>query len=113
MSSIILHNGRLIDGTGKIWDRVDIHIEGTHIRNVSPECLQDTQAEFVDLSGKTVIPGLMNCHTHICGGNLEMPPGVTSTQLVAEYAVRGARWLEQALKKGAEATPVNLPCTTS
>jgi len=102
MSSIILRNGRLIDGTGKIWDRVDIHIEGERVRAVSPGP-QDSRAEFVDLAGKTVIPGLMNCHTHICGAQLDMPPGATSTQLAAEYAVRGARWLEQALKKGVTA----------
>ncbi|MBM3241651.1 amidohydrolase family protein [Candidatus Poribacteria bacterium] len=103
MSGIILRNGRLIDGTGRIWDRVDIHIEGAYIRGISPDGLKDAQAESVDLAGKTVIPGLINCHTHICGERLEATSGATSTQLVAEYAVRGARWLEQALKKGVTA----------
>ena len=103
MSSLILRHARLIDGTGKIWDRVDIHVEGDRIRAVSPEGLQGVQAEFVDLAGKTVIPGLMNCHTHVCGDLLDVPPGATPTQLVAEYAIRGARWLEQALKKGVTA----------
>jgi len=103
MSNLILRNGRLIDGTGRIWDRVDIQVEGGSIRAVSPEGLQDVPTESVDLTGKTVIPGLMNCHTHLCGERLEAPPGATSTQLVAEYAVRGARWLEQALEKGVTA----------
>jgi len=100
MSSLILRHARLIDGTGKIWDRADIHVEGDLIRAVSPEGMQ---AEFVDLAGKTVIPGLMNCHTHVCGDLLDVPPGATPTQLVAEYAIRGARWLEQALEKGVTA----------
>ena len=103
MSNLLLQNARLIDGTGKIWGHVNIHVVGDRIRAVSPEDLQDVQAESVDLAGKTVIPGLMNCHTHICGPSTDMPPGASSTQLAAEYAVRGARALEEALRRGVTA----------
>ena len=104
MPNLMLRNARLIDGTGKIWDRVDIHVEGGRIRAVSPEDLQGVQAESVDLVGKTIIPGLMNCHTHICGPSIDVPPGGnTSAQLAAEVAVRGARVLEEALKRGVTA----------
>ena len=104
MTGYILRDARLIDGTGKIWDRVNIHVVGDGIHAVSPEGLQDVQAESVDLVGKTIIPGLMNCHTHICGPSIDVPPGGnTSTQLAAEYAVRGARVLEEALRRGVTA----------
>ena len=102
-SNLILRNARLIDGTGKIWDRADIYVEDGRFREVSVRPLLDDHAQTVDLAGKTVVPGLINCHTHVCGDRLDLPPGATSTQLVAEYAVRGARWLEDALRNGVTA----------
>jgi imidazolonepropionase-like amidohydrolase len=97
---LILRNARLIDGTGEIWDRADIRVEDGCIREVSSGMVLDDHARTVDLAGKSVVPGLINCHTHVCGDRLDLPPGVTSMQLVAEYAVRGARWLEDALQNG-------------
>lgn len=103
MTPLILRNCRLIDGTGRVWSRADIHVQGDRIHAVSRETSQDIGSRSVDLTGKTVIPGLINCHTHVCGDRLDLPPGATPPQLVAEYAIRGARWLEQALRIGVTA----------
>jgi imidazolonepropionase-like amidohydrolase len=101
--SLILRNARLIDGTGETLDCANVHIEGVHIRQISTGPILDDRAETVDLVGKTVLPGLINCHTHVCGDRLDLPPGATPTQLVTEYAIRGARWLEDALQRGVTA----------
>ena len=60
--------GRLIDGTGAapVRDAV-ILIEGDRITAVGPGLSIPPGAEIVDLSHSTVLPGLIDCHTHITG----------------------------------------------
>jgi imidazolonepropionase-like amidohydrolase len=103
MSARILRNGRLIDGTGRTWAHADIRVENDGIGAVSQERLEDEKVESVDLAGWTIVPGLMNCHAHICGAPIDQPPGSTSTQRIAQHAVRAAGWLEQALQQGVTA----------
>jgi imidazolonepropionase-like amidohydrolase len=58
--------GRLIDGLGgaPVRDAV-ILIQGDRITAVGPGLAIPAGAEVVDLSRKTVLPGLIDCHTHI------------------------------------------------
>ncbi|HYU31690.1 MAG TPA: amidohydrolase family protein [Thermoanaerobaculia bacterium] len=58
--------GRLIDGTGAapVRDAV-ILIEGDRITAVGPGLSIPPGTEVIDLSHSTVLPGLIDCHTHI------------------------------------------------
>ncbi len=63
---VAVRAGRLIDGRGgaPVANAV-ILIEGDRITAVGSDLPIPTGAEIVDLSGKTVLPGLIDCHTHI------------------------------------------------
>ena len=65
---VVVKAGRLFDGTGDSVrpDRV-IVIEGDRIKEVGPvdRVAIPEGAKVIDLSGVTVLPGLIDCHTHL------------------------------------------------
>jgi imidazolonepropionase-like amidohydrolase len=63
---VAVRAGRLIDGRGgaPVANAV-ILIEGDRITAVGTDLPIPAGAEIVDLSAKTVLPGLIDCHTHI------------------------------------------------
>jgi imidazolonepropionase-like amidohydrolase len=63
---VAVRAGRLIDGQGgpPIRDAV-ILIQGDRVTAVGPGLAIPAGAEVIDLSKKTVLPGLIDCHTHL------------------------------------------------
>ena len=65
----VLHNVHLIDGTGKQQLNVDILIEHGKIIEISTDSLQGELD--IDGTGKTLIPGLIDCHVHLGFGGFD------------------------------------------
>src|SRR5712692_387108 len=64
----VLKNVDLIDGSGAAPKRgVSILISGGRIRDIRPadQLKAPSGANVVDLSGKTVMPGIINLHGHV------------------------------------------------
>jgi imidazolonepropionase-like amidohydrolase len=70
--------GRVIDpSTGTALPAQIILIEGRLIKSMGPDVKIPKEAEVIDLTGMSVLPGLMDCHTHVC----EMISGAGGFQL--------------------------------
>ncbi len=63
MNSILLKDGRIIDGTGSPWFRGDIALENGEIAAVGQSL--DFQADrTVELDGEVIAPGFIDIHSH-------------------------------------------------
>ena len=70
MKSLAIRSVRVIDGTGRMIERVTVVVRGTTIAAVGSE--RDLSlprgATKIDGRGLTLLPGLIDCHVHLCLG---------------------------------------------
>jgi imidazolonepropionase-like amidohydrolase len=63
---LLLRTGRLVDtASGTVRTGQDVLIEGNRIKAVGPGLTAPAGAQVIDLRDKTVLPGFIDCHTHI------------------------------------------------
>lgn len=78
---IVFHNGRIVDGSGKSFVGY-IAVEGSAITAVGPGEPQrgaaTAGAAFIDLAGRSVLPGLIDCHVHLSMDALAAPASMAS-----------------------------------
>jgi len=92
-STVAVTGARLIDGTGRApLEQATLIISDGRIQTVGvPATVQiPIGAVRVDLSGKTIIPGLINAHAHLNNGNDALPLRdqlLTQLRLYANYGV--------------------------
>ena len=64
---VVIRAGKLVDpATGTASTGQQILIEGGVIKAVGAKVTAPADAQVVDLSDRTVLPGLMDAHTHLC-----------------------------------------------
>jgi imidazolonepropionase-like amidohydrolase len=67
--------GRLIDpDSGTVLTNQVILIKDRKISAVGASLPIPPNATVIDLSGKTVLPGLIDCHTHVADGHSDGEP---------------------------------------
>jgi len=62
--SILIQNGKIIDGTGNPWFKADLLIENGKIKKIAPRINTNEAEEVIDASGLIVSPGFIDIHTH-------------------------------------------------
>jgi imidazolonepropionase-like amidohydrolase len=97
---MILANARLIDGTGRVWERAAIRIEGERFAAVTEAGPQPTDDAVLDLGGRTVVPGFINCHTHLCLDGSPDPISAWAQRSLTENVLVAAAHAEATLEAG-------------
>ena len=98
----ILYGGRVIDGRGNVMDDAVVTIEDGRIGAIVP-CSEFTiprdGCDVYDARNRTVMPGLMDCHTHIqeSGRHVEAQ---TMREVLPKKAIRAASHARETLEGG-------------
>ena len=100
-TDIVIQAGRLIDGTSTtVRERVTIVVRGDKVTGVQDGFQAPAGARVIDLRTSTVMPGLIDAHTHITGegtGNA-IVRAVTETPL--DDAVKSTVYAKRTLEAG-------------
>jgi imidazolonepropionase-like amidohydrolase len=81
--TIAIHHVRLIDGTGAVHERATLLVRGSKISAVGPsnEVRIPKGAVRINGRGLSIIPGLIDCHVHLClGGEADVVATLESEQ---------------------------------
>lgn len=61
--------GRVIDGAGNVLEEHGVLVEGAVITRIAPLAeFAGFEGQRVDTTGGTLLPGLVDCHVHLCYG---------------------------------------------
>jgi len=98
--TIVLRGGRIFDGTGAPAREGTLVIERNKIAKILPAGATDwpKDAQVIDVSGKTILPGLIDLHTHLTYPLAETDFGVGMNE--ADATLRGAEKLRYFLESG-------------
>ena len=98
----ILSNARVIDGTGQVLPDRFLVIEDGSIAGIRPVSdFPDTpDGEVMDVSGRTVMPGMIDCHVHLSIDGDADPIGQVVGDTPAMSALRMARNAAKTLAAG-------------
>jgi imidazolonepropionase-like amidohydrolase len=105
----LFKNARVFDGQRVLDGRVDVLVHDGKIARIAKNIAASSDAQVVDATGKTLLPGLIDSHTHAWGKALEQALmfGVT-TELDQFTDVTFAKTMREEQKEGKAAKRADL-----
>ncbi|MEP6391463.1 MAG: amidohydrolase family protein [Halioglobus sp.] len=98
----MIYAGTLIDGKNKtVRNDVTILIKGDRIAAIEDGFIEHDDAELIDLSDRTVMPGFMDMHVHL-DGELDPPASYSEDYFMnsADIALRATVYARRTLEAG-------------
>ncbi|HEU4683108.1 MAG TPA: amidohydrolase family protein [Nitrospira sp.] len=93
---------RVIDGTGRVMDRASVVVRGDRIADVGASAVVRVPrgASIIDGRGMTLLPGLIDCHVHLClGGEPDVVARVEQDD-PSLTVLKAARYAKQTIEAG-------------
>ena len=94
--SLLLRGGAVLDMAAGELRAADVLVEGDRIAAVGPGLAPPAGARVANISGGTIMPGLIDCHVHVCADGMVAYP----TLFPSLVAARAARLLHETLLRG-------------
>ena len=97
--AVLFRNARILDGhSDSALEDFDVLVDGQHISQVSSNRLSAEGVTVVDLAGKTLMPGLIDCHVHVIASLANLSANAELTNSLA--SLRAANILRGMLMRG-------------
>lgn len=99
MTVTVLRGGDVLDvHTGNLLGGHDVVIDGARIVELARDARVPAGAEQIDVRGKTVLPGLIDCHVHVLASRANL--GINAQQPNVLTALRAVPILSAMLARG-------------
>lgn len=110
MIEVLLKGGRVIDPSQSLDTQMDLAIQDGSIAQIAPNLKCNEAKRIIDVTGKIVVPGLIDLHCHIYEGvnQTGVNPDITGVSVLEETT---GRWVfhdaeDNTLKGDTALTPV-------
>lgn len=98
-NSYLFTGGRVLDvEAGALRDGLDVLVTGDRIAAVGTSLTVPSNTTEIALGGRTIMPGLIDCHVHVVAETLDLWANMTAPSSLA--ALRAARVMNEALRRG-------------
>ncbi|WP_259780705.1 metal-dependent hydrolase family protein [Aestuariispira ectoiniformans] len=99
--TILFKGGLVFDGKGETYEGYGVLVEGDRIKRVAPMAeFEGYAGEVVDTTGGTLMPGLTDCHVHLCMAGTADPKAAMDKLSDAAITVLALKHAQDTLRAG-------------